>query len=381
MDTQSDNQRLSVLAGNGMRFEVWGDGIDINPAVRVTVEGDPADALVSARIIRAHNGAENLGRGCGIAKGSVEVEVNSPENAGATRERALRFRMPLGDESRLAIKTVPHPTPAWTFVNVVETPVRCLTKAVGSVVQDLDNSRVIINLPPGASSDTSNCAVRLNTTVRPASATQIDVDGAFRYAVQFPAHLSIAPGSSTSAEGYRLVKQIAFAGNVANIRGTTATRTSTLQIATPNPNRSDTLTLVIVPGAANGFTQACVCRNQTTGTTINANDSFQCELRLAQQPSGSGQLISIEAQDRLCVAAGSNAVTYSSASGLGRFTAPATGTFQQVPFRANGGSTSTGTPCAGRVSPVAQTLKFWVGERGTESGPAFTQCEIRIRNP
>ncbi|MFO1218267.1 MAG: hypothetical protein U1E89_07860 [Burkholderiaceae bacterium] len=379
VDTQSDNQRLSVLAGNGMRFEVWGDGIDINPSVRVTVDGDPVDALVTARIVRAHNGVENLGRGCKIAKGSVEVEVNSPENAGATRERSLRFRMPLGDESRLAIKVVPHPTPAWTITNVVQTPARCLTKDVGSVVQDLDNSRVIINLPPGASTDTSNCAVRINTTVRPTSATQIDVDGAFRYSVQFPAHLSIAPGSSTSAEGYRAVKQMAFAGNVANIRGTSATRTSTLQIATPN-NRSDTLTLMSVPGAANGFTQACVCRNQTTGTTINANDSFQCELRLAQQAAGSGQLISIEAQDRLCVAAGSNAVTYSSASGLGRFTAPATGTFQQIPFRANGGNTSAGTPCANRISPVAQTLKFWVGERGAESGPAFTQCEIRIRN-
>lgn len=384
VDTQTDNERLSVLAGNGMRFEVWGDGIDINPAVRVTVDDGPADALVTARIIRAHNGVENLGRGCKIVKGSVEVEVNSPAEAGATRERSLRFRMPLGDESRLAIKVVPHPTPAWAFVNVVQTPVRCLTKDVGAVVQDLDNSRLTLTLPPGASSDASNCTLRINTAVRPAQSTRIDVQGAFRYGVQFPAHLRIDAGSSTSADRVDLAKPISFAGDVANIRGTRATRTSTLRIETPNPNRSDTLTMVINPAAtANGFTQACVCRNQTTGTTINANDLFQCEIRLAQPPAAAGQIISIEAQDRMCVAAGSNAVTYSSASGLGSFVAPAAGTFHQIPFRASGGNTSANppTPCASRTSPVAQTLKFWVGARGAESGPAFTQCEIRIRSP
>ncbi|MFO1288580.1 MAG: hypothetical protein U1F25_12055 [Rubrivivax sp.] len=150
VDTQSDNQRLSVLAGNGMRFEVWGDGIDINPAVRVTVEGDPADALVSARIIRAHSRPRTWAEAAGSPRDRWRSKSTRRRTRGRRASARLRFRMPLGDESRLAIKTVPHPTPAWTFVNVVETPVRCPTKAVGSVVQDLDNSRVIINLPPGA---------------------------------------------------------------------------------------------------------------------------------------------------------------------------------------------------------------------------------------
>jgi hypothetical protein len=384
MDTQTDNERLSVLAGNGRRFEVWGDGIDVNPSVRVTVDGNPSDALVTARIIRAHNGAANLGRGCRIAKGSVEVEVNSPEQAGATRERSLRFRMPLGDESRLAFKTVPFPTPSWAFVNVTQTPVRCLTRDVGAVVQDLDNARLTITLPPGAGSDTSNCTLRINTAVRPEQATRIDVQGAFRYGLQFPAHLRLDAGSSTSAERVDLVKQITFAGDVANIRGTRATRSSTLQVSVPNPNRSDTLTLVINPAATdNGFAQGCVCRNPTTGTTVNANDPFQCELRLSQAPAAGGQRISFEAQDRMCVAAGSTAVAYSSATGQGSYTAPATGTFHQIPLRAGSGNTSANppTPCAGQLSPVGHTLKFWVGERGAESGPAYTQCQISIRRP
>ncbi|MDP1690661.1 MAG: hypothetical protein Q8L49_01630 [Burkholderiaceae bacterium] len=383
VDTIGDGKDLSLQAGNDVRFEVWGDGIDINPAVRITVDDNNADALVTARIIRAHNGVENLGRGCKIAKGSVEVEVDSPAGAGATRQRSLRFRMPAGDESRLQMRVVPFRTPVWTFGTLRQRPTQCLTRTIGTVVRDLDNSRMTITLPPGANGDTSNCVLEFETTVAPSDRPEIDIQRSFGYTVTSPAHMRLTSGHNT-ADGALASRFMLFTGDVANIRGTRATRTSTLTVATPNPNRSDTLTLVInPPPTANAFTQACICRNATTGTTINANDDFQCEIRLAQQPAAAGQLISFEAQDRLCVAGGANNVTYSSASGLGSFTAPSTSTFHQIPLRALGGNTSASppTPCASLTSPVAHTLKFWVGARGAESGPAFTQCQIRIRSP
>jgi len=382
VDTIGDGKDLSVQAGENLRFEVWGDGIDINPSVRVTVDDSNA-GTVAARIVRAHNGVENLGRGCRIAKGSAEVEVDSPAATSATLQRSLRFRMPLGDESRLQMRVVPFRTPVWTFTRVSQSPANCLTKSVGTVVTDMNNSRVVITLPAGASGDTSNCTFRLDTLVAPEDRPEIDIQGSFNYTLQFPAHLRFASGSNATFTGALTPKTIAFEGDVANIRRTTAVRSNTLSIATPNPNRSDTLTLVINPPAAgNAFTQGCVCRNAQTGDTINVNDAFQCEIRLAQQPPAGGQLISIEAQDRLCVAAGASPpVTYSSASGLGSFTAPNTSTFHQIPMRALGGTTSAGTPCASRTSPVAHTLKFWVGQRGAESGPTFTQCQIRIRQP
>jgi hypothetical protein len=74
-------------------------------------------------------------------------------------------------------------------------------------------------------------------------------------------------------------------------------------------------------------------------------------------------------------------VTYSSVVGGGTFTAPPTGTFHRIPLRALGGTTSAGTPCAGSVTPVAHTLKFWIGDRDVESGPDFSQTQIRIRAP
>lgn len=379
VDTTTDGKDLSVQAGNDVRFEVWGDGIDVNPAVRVTVDDGNADALVTARIVRTHNGAENLLRGCKMAKGSVEVEVDSPAEAGLTRQRSLRFRMPLGDESRLQMRVVPFPTPVLTFVSLRETPTHCLTKIPGAVVQDLNNSRMIINLQPGAGSDTSNCVLALTTQVRPQSPPEIDIQRSFNYTVTAPAEWSLSGGSA--APGALWTKELVFAGNVGLIRRTMATRTSTFTVATPNPNRSDTLTLMITPPALNGFTQACLCRNATTGETVNANDAFQCELRLSQAPPAAGQLISFEARDRNCVAGGANTVSYSSASGLGSFTAPGGSTAHQVPLRALGGPTSAGSACASVVSPVAHTLLFWIGARGAESGPAFTQCQIHIRRP
>lgn len=403
VDTIGDGKDLSVQAGNNMRMEVWGDGIDINPAVRVTADDSNA-GTVTAQIIRPHNGLENLGRGCKIAKGSVEVEVDSPATTGATLQRSLRFRMPLGDESRLQMRVVPFRTPVWTFADqpsvpgapyfqraVTQTPPECLTKNVGTVVRDLNNARVTITLPPGANGDTSNCTLEFRTSVSPSDRPEIDIQQEFGYTVTSPAHMRLVSGDNRAA-GALATRVIRFTGDVANIRGTRAIRTSTLTIATPNPSQSDTLTLVInPPPTSNAFTQACVCRNATTGSTINANDDFQCEIRLSQQPPAGGQLISIEARDRLCVAPGAQdttpptlspgEMTYSSASGLGGFQAPATSTFHQIPFRALGGNTSAGTPCASLTSPVAHTMKFWIGARGAESGPVFTQCQIRIRSP
>ena len=151
-------------------------------------------------------------------------------------------------------------------------------------------------------------------------------------------------------------------------------------VAAPNPNRTDTLNLVIrPPPASNAFTQAVQCNNSATGTTVNVNDSFNCEIRLAQTPPATGQPISFEVRDRLCVAAGSTTVTYSSATGIGSFTAPSTGTIHQIPLRALGGQTSANTPCADRLSPVSHDLFFWVGPRDTPSGPDYSRASIRIR--
>lgn len=50
VDTIGDGGDLSLQAGNNVRLEVWGDGIDVNPAAHVTADDGDAGP-VTARII------------------------------------------------------------------------------------------------------------------------------------------------------------------------------------------------------------------------------------------------------------------------------------------------------------------------------------------
>lgn len=381
VDRIGDGSDLTLQAGQNVRFEVWGSGIDVSPAVRVT-EDDGNPGNVSARIVSSRNGAQNQAGPCHYGTGSVLVEVDSPAGTTQSLQRSLRFRMPLGDESRLQTKVVPFPKPDWKFITgaVVQNPANCLTKGIGSIVQDQQDTRVVITLPAGAGSDTSNCTVRISTRVGHESGSDFDITRSFNYALSgVPAFMR--PPSDLGDTNPRSSKPVAFDVDVANLRATTAARNATLTIATPN-DRTDSLTVVVNPPPVNNaFTQAVKCLNLATGTTVNANDAFQCEINLSQTPPAGGQRITFQVVDRLCVAAGSAAVTYSSVAGAGTFTAPATGTIHQIPLRALGGTTSAGSPCASQQSPVAHVLKFWIGDRDTESGPDFSQTQIRIRAP
>ncbi len=399
VDTIGDNKDLSLQAGSGIRFEVWGDGIDVRKEVRLTTDDSHA-GTVTATILRAHGGLENTGRSCKQNKGSVEVQVSSPADATQVLQRSLRFKMPLGDESRLQTRIVPFVQPVWTWSSPVldQSPTNCLTKNIGTVVVDSQDTRLTITLPAGANTDTSNCSLKFHTVLQPATRPEVDISTKFSYTITgTPSYLTLVSGTdSTTSPIANLIPT--FNGAAVDIRSTKATptktglstlrllagtgpRTSTMTVAAPNGLKDTLVAVIEPPPTANAFTQAVVCRNLQTGTTVNVNDAFDCELHLSQTPPSAGQLITFEVQDAACVAPDDPNVHYSSITGLGTFTAPATGTFHQIPFRAKGGQTSAGTPCASNQSPVAHTMNFWVGPKGEASGPNFSQTQIRIRAP
>lgn len=379
VDQIGDGSDLILQAGANVRFEVWGSGIDINPSVRVTADDGNA-GTVGARIISARSGPQNAVGPCRYATGSVQVEVDSPGGATQLLQRSLRFRMPAGDESRLQTSVRPFPKPGWKYNSswFSEQPDGCLRKGVGSIVKDMQDKRVTITLPAGAAQDTSNCTLRLFTTIVPETTSSWDIKRSFNYSISgLPAFFRLY--GTLGAEDPTAPKTVTLEADIAALRSVNSVRNVTMTVAAPN-NRSDTLALVVnPPPVANAFTQAVNCYNVATGSTINVNDNFECELRLSQTPPPGGQLITFQAIDRLCVAAGSSAVTYSSVVGGGTFTAPATGTIHKIPLRALGGTSSAGSPCASQTSPVAHLLKFWIGDRDIESGPDFSQAQIRIR--
>jgi hypothetical protein len=164
------------------------------------------------------------------------------------------------------------------------------------------------------------------------------------------------------------------------VRSVSAVSTSNIVVTSSNPHRTVNLTLEVCPGIANGFTQAANCNNPLTGKSVKAGDLVQCELHLSLPP-GNGQLITFQGVDRLCFAAGAPGVTYFTSTGVGTTTLTGSGLIFQVPLRVQGGSMSTGQPCASATGGVQQTVKFWVGQRDIESGADFTQDSIRIVSP
>jgi hypothetical protein len=381
VDLIGDGKDLFIIAGPDVRFRVFGNSVDLsNPSSGFRIATDGGTGAVSARIV-------SQGRDCG-GTGFALVEVDSPLTLTSSSQWSLFFKMPLGDESRLQINIRPYPTISATWTSA-QADISCIVKT--GTFEKLDQDKKIrITLPPGHQQDQTTCNSRtLFARAVPSAIGELDITGpSFKYSVSgLPAFMT---SNQPTAVGPANTAVINFVIDVARIRAlgtadrrdrittisTTTTSNSTITISSLNTNRTSTLNLEVVPNLSNGFTEAANCRNLQTGDVVNVDDLVQCELRLATAP-GAGQLITFEAQDRLCVAAGAPSVSYASASGIGTTTLTGTGTLFEVPLRALGGSTSANTPCASQTA-VQHTLKFWIGQRDTATPD--TQDTFRIRS-
>jgi len=240
------------------------------------------------------------------------------------------------------------------------------------------DTKIKIQLPPGARQDQTTCNQNhLVARVTPATIGELDIPSVVKYtATGLPSFLQ---ASQTTGLSPSSPANPSFTISVSGIRALTAASNSNIVISSSNPSRTATLNLEVQPGIQNGFTQAANCNNPLTGKLVTAGDLVQCELHLSLAPTN-GQLITFQAVDRLCFAAGAPGVTYFSSTGVGTTTLTGSGLIFQVPLRVQGGSMSTGQACASQTG-VQQTVKFWVGPRDIESGADFTQDSIRIKSP
>ncbi len=368
VDEIGDGKDLFIIAGPNIRFRVFGNALDLTPSVRIAT--DSGAGAVTARIV-------SKGKDCG-GRGFALVEVDSPVDLTSNIQRSLFFKMPLGDESRLQMTIKAYPTINVTWISE-QTAVGCIVKT-GTFEKLNQDHKIRITLPPGHRQDQTTCNQRtLVARVSPANPGELDIPGPnVNYSVS--GRPTFMTSNQDTAAGPSIPRDINFSIDVAGIRALSTTSNSTITVSSKNPSRTSTLNLEVVPSPlANGFTQVANCRNLTTGETVNVNDLVNCELRLAAPPPAAGQLITFEALDRLCVAAGAANVNYASASGIGTTTLTGTATIFQVALRALGGNTSAGTPCASDTG-VQHTVKFWIGARDIETGADFTQDAFRIRS-
>lgn len=360
VDTIGDGKDLFIIAGPDVRFEVFGNSVDLsNPTSGFRISSTTNS---SARIVQQRSGPTNLGRGCGNT-GSAVVEVDSPVGLASDVQRTLFFKMPFGDESPLQIKIKAYPTISATWTSV-QSAISCIVKT--GTFQKLDQDRkLLIQLPPGHQQDQTTCSQNnLVATVSPSSIGELDISsGAFKHTVTGqPANFVQANQNTPREPGSPAGMNFTF--SVSGIRALTAVSNSNIVIRSPHPSGTSTLNLEVRPNIANGFTQAANCRNLQTGDTVRVNDPVQCELRLAFPPTA-GQLITFEVQGKECVAPGAPSVSYSSASGIGTTTLSGAGTIFEVPLRAVGATMSTGLPCASLAPGTQHTVKFWLGARDT----------------
>jgi hypothetical protein len=368
---------LTVQAGPGMTFEVWGNSVDLAPTIKT------GGALTGAAIVARHSGAANAGRGCGLV-GSMVVSVTSNATITASAAASLSFQMPLGDFSQLSMTIVPFPglnQPTWTTSGTLQpSNLPCLV-GTGSITTINQDTKLVIQLPPGASQDQSTCTSNVLTVkVQPGPSTA-DVAPTFKYSVSgLPSFMT--EGQAT-AELPPVAGTLTFTFNVQGIRALTTQSASTIVIKNPiATNRSTTLTLQVNPAAvAEGFSATASPNPASTA----AGNSIDFTLRFSA-PIPAGQVVTWRMTQAGCfVSADKIQWPYDpqTTTGFQYYKVPSgvNSTVIRVLSQNNSG-------CTNKLAPVTQIFEAWIGDQrvnpnivNVTSGPTYTRVNIGLLFP
>jgi hypothetical protein len=364
---------LTVMAGPSMQFEVWGNSVDLtNPTSGFKFTGPTG---MQAHIVSRHSGAENSSRGCGFV-GSAIVEVSTPGTMTANAAASVSFQMPLGDFSGLALTITAFPALAqatWSQSGSLQpSNLPCLIKT-GSISLLNQDTKLVIQLPPGASQDQTTCTSNtIQVKVVPTSFPIVDISPSFKYTV------TGLPSFLTEAQTPPALTPLTFTFNVSGTRALTAASNNTITITNPiATNRTTTLVLSVSPTAGQGFAQAATA-NPTSTTAGNPID-FTLKL---SAPAAAGQVITWRMTQAACFKQAVTEAPYSAASTFQFFKFPAgvTSAIIRV-LSVNGGG------CTSRLGPTTHIFEAWIGDSRTNpqvttvtTGPTYTRTTISL-NP
>lgn len=381
VDRIGDGKNLSIIADQDVRFEVWGFQMDFSTDVRVAVDGVPGN--IGARIVRTRSGADNLARGCPFA-GSVEVEVDTPATFTANRFRSLFFKtnvLGFVSEHRLRLTVKPYPrfSAAWVFEDA-----NCIVKS-GSIQRDQQDTRIVLNLPPGHGQDASTCNAHLTAQVKPQEMGELDIFKRFTYSLSgLPTFLTVTP-SNTQPKADAV---LSFAIDTARIRRLATTSNSNLRIRSPNSHRTDRLSLVVVPNRDNGFVAQAAC----DPNPIEIQGVSNCTLRLASPAPAAGQVITWRMNQKTCFGGAPDSdpnyapgvSSYDLGSSFQHFRFPGNQTVAAIQVRS-----VTGEGCA-NLTGVAHFFEAWLGDddhglhpevTAPVSGPTYTKTTLAVVRP
>jgi hypothetical protein len=334
---------------------------------------------MTASIVTRHSGADNSGRGCGFV-GSAVVQVSTPATLTANASASVSFKMPLGDLSTLSMTIVAQPAlsqATWTTNGSLSpTTMPCIVKT-GSISTINQDTKLVIQLPPGAAQDQTTCTSNaIELRVHPAAANA-DVATAIKYNVTgVPSFVSVAQSPATVSPS--AVPLLTFTFNVSGIRALTAPSNTTITIANPiAPNRSTTLTLQVSPTAGQGFSQVATANP----TATNAGNPIDFTVRLSAPASS--QVITWRMTQAACFKQALPEAPYSAAAPFQFFRFPQ-GTTSAIirVLSVNGGG------CTNKLAPTTHIFEAWTGDSRIDpqvttvtSGATYTRTTISLLSP
>ncbi len=371
---------LTVMAGPSMRFEVWGNSVDLtNPSSGFTFSGPSG---MTASIVTRHSGPDNVGRGCGLV-GSAVVQVNTPATLTANASASVSFKMPLGDLSTLSMTIVAQPAltqATWTTNGSLQPSTMPCISGTGSITTLNQDTKLVIQLPPGAAQDQTTCTSNsIGLRVHPASSQNPpDVLTAIQYNVTgLPSFVSVA--QSPSPVSPFAVPLLTFTFNVSGIRHLTAPSNTTITIANPiATNRSTTLTLQVTPTPGQGFSQLATANPSAT----TAGNPIDFTVKLSA-PARAHQIITWRMTQAPCFRQAVAEAPYSAAATFQFFEFPANATSAIIRvLSVNGGG------CTDRRAPTTHIFEAWIGDSRTDpqvttvtTGATYTRTTISLLSP
>lgn len=369
---------LTVMAGPSMKFEVWGNSIDLTDPTNGFTFSGPAG--MQASIVARHSGADNSGRGCGFV-GSAVVQISTPGTLTSNVAASVSFKMPLGDLSKLSMTIVAQPAlsqATWTTQGSLQpSTMPCLIKT-GSITTINQDTKLVITLPPGSAQDQTTCtsnAIQLRVT--PASNQSVDVVTPITYKVTgLPSYVSVSQNISPASPF--AVPLLTFTFNVSATRTLTAQSNATITIANPiATNRTTTLALQVTPTAGQGFAQVATA-NPTSTTAGNP-----VEFTMTLSAPASSQVITWRMTQAACFKQANTTAPYDSSKPFQFFKFP-----QGVTSAIIRVLSVNGAGCADRRTPVTQIFEAWIGDAATNpqvtavtSGPTYTRATVSLIAP
>ena len=369
---------LSVMAGPGMRFEVWGNSVDLTPSSGFRFTGP---AGMTASIVTRRSGVTNQGRGCGFV-GSAVVQVSTSGTLTSNAAASVSFQMPLGDFSTLAMTIVAQPAltqATWTTNgSILPTTMPCIVRT-GSISAIDQDTKLVIHLPPGASQDQTTCTSNaIELRVHPATTPAADVEPTITYNVTgLPSFVTVSQSPSPATP--LAVPLLTFTFNVNAIRALTATSNSTITIANPiATNRTTTLTLQVLPTAGQGFSQVATANP----SSVTAGDPIDFTVNLSA-PAAAGQVITWRMTQAACFKQALPAAPYRDTAPFQFFPVPrgVTSAIIRV-LSVNGGG------CTDRRTAITHIFEAWIGDARVDpqvtavtSGPTYTRTNVSLIAP